>query len=49
MYRRACAMGLEGIVCKRASASYRPGRSSAWLTVKCRSREEFVVLGWTPP
>ncbi len=49
MYRRACAMGFEGIVCKRASAPYRPGRSSAWLKVKCRNREEFVVLGWTPP
>ena len=49
MYRRACAMGLEGIVCKRANSPYRPGRSSAWLKVKCHNREEFVVLGWTPP
>jgi bifunctional non-homologous end joining protein LigD len=49
MFRRACAMGLEGIVCKRADAPYRPGRSGAWVKVKCRNREEFVVLGWTPP
>ena len=49
MYRHACAKGLEGIVCKRADSPYRPGRSSAWLKVKCRDREEFVVLGWTPP
>jgi bifunctional non-homologous end joining protein LigD len=49
MYRHACAKGLEGIVCKRADSPYRPGHSSAWLKVKCRNREEFVVLGWTPP
>jgi bifunctional non-homologous end joining protein LigD len=49
MYRHSCAMGLEGIVCKRANSPYRPGRSSAWLKIKCRNREEFVVLGWTPP
>jgi bifunctional non-homologous end joining protein LigD len=49
MYRHACAAGPEGIVCKRANAPYRPGRSSAWVKVKCRNREEFVVLGWTPP
>jgi bifunctional non-homologous end joining protein LigD len=45
MYRRDCAMGLEGIVCKRASAPYRQGRSNAWVKVKCRNREEFVVSG----
>jgi bifunctional non-homologous end joining protein LigD len=42
-------LGLEGIVCKRADAPYRAGRGHAWLKVKCRGREEFVVLGWTPP
>ncbi len=47
--RRACAMGLEGIMCKRADAPYRPGRGRDWLKVKCQGREEFVVLGWTPP
>jgi bifunctional non-homologous end joining protein LigD len=49
LYRQACATGLEGIVCKRPNAPYRSGRSSTWLKVKCRNREEFVVLGWTPP
>ncbi len=45
----ACAIGLEGIVCKRLDAPYRPGRGGDWLKVKCRDREEFVVLGYTPP
>jgi bifunctional non-homologous end joining protein LigD len=47
--RQACSMGLEGIIAKRASAPYRPGRGSDWLKLKCAGREEFVVLGWTPP
>ncbi|HET7882596.1 MAG TPA: DNA ligase D, partial [Acetobacteraceae bacterium] len=46
---RARRMKLEGIICKRADAPYRAGRSSAWLKVKCRGREELIVLGWTPP
>ena len=42
-------MGLEGIICKQADAPYRAGRGRGWLKVKCRGREELVVLGWTPP
>jgi bifunctional non-homologous end joining protein LigD len=42
-------MGVEGIICTRADAPYRAGRSRAWLKVKCESREEFVVIRWTPP
>jgi bifunctional non-homologous end joining protein LigD len=49
MRRQACAMGLEGIVCKRADAPYRAGRTRDWVKVKCQGREEFLVLGWTPP
>ncbi len=47
--RQACAMGLEGIISKRADAPYRAGRSADWLKLKCANREEFVVLGWTLP
>lgn len=47
--REACRTGLEGIVCKRADSFYRSGRGHDWLKVKCRGREEFMVLGWTPP
>ncbi|MBV8614012.1 MAG: DNA ligase D, partial [Acetobacteraceae bacterium] len=49
MRREACRLGLEGILCKRADAPYQAGRGPDWLKVKCRGREEFVVLGWTPP
>jgi bifunctional non-homologous end joining protein LigD len=49
MRARACEMGLEGIICKRAESPYRGGRSRTWLKVKCQGREEFVVLGYTKP
>ncbi|HTW29502.1 MAG TPA: DNA ligase D [Acetobacteraceae bacterium] len=47
--KQACAMGLEGIICKRGDAPYRAGRGRDWLKVKCQGREEFIVIGWTPP
>jgi bifunctional non-homologous end joining protein LigD len=47
--RQACAMGLEGIICKRADAPYRGVRTRDWVKVKCQGRDEFIVLGWTPP
>ncbi|WP_237213379.1 DNA ligase D [Falsiroseomonas oryziterrae] len=44
--RSACRIGLEGIVSKRADAPYRPGdRGGEWVKVKCRGRDEFVVVG----
>ncbi|MBL6454662.1 DNA ligase D [Belnapia sp. T6] len=47
--RQACAMGLEGIICKRADAPYRGERRRDWVKVKCQGRDEFIILGWTPP
>ncbi len=49
LHREATRLGLEGIICKRADAAYQAGRTADWLKVKCVGREEFVVLGWTPP
>jgi bifunctional non-homologous end joining protein LigD len=47
--RRACKLGLEGIVSKRGDAPYQSGRSRAWLKIKCLNRQEFVVVGFTEP
>ena len=47
--RRACKLGLEGIVSKQAQAPYHSGRSRAWLKIKCLNRQEFVVVGFTEP
>ena len=49
LHHQACARNLEGIICKQADAPYRAGRSRAWVKVKCQGREEFLILGWTPP
>src|ERR1700712_3438095 len=40
---------LEGIIVKRADATYRAGRRPSWLKIKASGREDFIVLGWTPP
>jgi bifunctional non-homologous end joining protein LigD len=46
---QACSFELEGIISKRRTDPYRPGRSRSWLKSKCRNREEFVVVGYTDP
>ena len=45
----ACAMRMEGVIGKRRDAPYRPGRSEAWIKLKCTQRQEFVVGGYTDP
>ncbi len=46
---RACSFALEGVVSKRRDRPYRPGRNRDWIKSKCLSRQEFVVVGYTPP
>lgn len=48
-YRAACARGDEGVIAKRADASYTPGRSRDWLKFKCVLDQELVIGGWTEP
>jgi len=45
----AARAGLEGIVSKRAASKYLSKRSDNWLKVKCTTRQEFVVGGFTDP
>ncbi len=47
LYEHASKLGLEGIVSKRASATYREGRSDTWLKVKAQQAGEFVIAGYT--
>src|SRR5437762_196221 len=43
------AMGLEGIVAKRASSKYRSGRSGDWIKIKAEKTADFVIVGFTKP
>ena len=47
MFAKACEAGLEGIIAKRASAPYVPGRQKSWLKIKCSLRQEFIILGFS--
>jgi bifunctional non-homologous end joining protein LigD len=43
------ALGLEGIVAKRAVSPYRPGtRSHDWRKIKALCLQDCVIVGWTP-
>lgn len=48
-FREACSRGWEGLIAKRADASYHSGRSRDWLKFKCVAGQEFVVGGFTDP
>jgi bifunctional non-homologous end joining protein LigD len=49
-YEAARRLGLEGIVLKDEASPYEEGaRSRAWLKVKLRNEDEFVIGGYTAP
>jgi ATP-dependent DNA ligase len=48
IFAAAEAMGLEGIVSKRAGSRYASGRSRVWLKTKAMTEGEFVVVGMEP-
>lgn len=45
----ACGIGLEGLIGKRVDAPYTQGRAKSWIKLKCRRRQEFIVIGYTAP
>ena len=49
MLDSACRLGLEGVIAKRRDAAYVGRRSSDWIKLKCKLRQEFVIGGWTDP
>ncbi len=46
--RKACELGLEGVIAKRRDAPYRSGRGGDWLKVKCVRTESFAIIGYEP-
>jgi bifunctional non-homologous end joining protein LigD len=49
LFEQARAVGLEGIVAKKADSTYRGGRGGQWLKIRAEKSADFVVVGWTRP
>ncbi|MFZ5937499.1 DNA ligase D [Pseudomonas sp. HS6-2] len=45
----ACRLELEGLIGKRADSPYVGRRSADWVKLKCKQRQEFVIVGFTDP
>ncbi|MDD2103171.1 DNA ligase D [Pseudomonas putida] len=45
----ACQMQMEGLIGKRLGSPYVSRRSSDWVKLKCKHRQEFVIVGFTDP
>ena len=43
------ALGLEGIVGKKADSPYRAGRTPSWVKIRREQSGDFVVVGFTAP
>jgi bifunctional non-homologous end joining protein LigD len=48
VFTKACELGAEGIVSKLSSTAYTSGRGNAWIKLKCKLQQEFVIGGFTP-
>ncbi|GLR48161.1 DNA ligase D [Sphingomonas astaxanthinifaciens] len=46
LFEAVCKDGGEGIISKRADATYAGKRTRDWLKIKCTARQEFVIVGW---
>jgi bifunctional non-homologous end joining protein LigD len=50
LLEQARALGLEGMIGKRAGSAYEAGRrSGAWIKLKTHREQEFVIGGYTDP
>ena len=47
MFDAVCKQGGEGIISKKASATYSGTRTRNWLKIKCIQRQESVIIGWS--
>jgi len=45
----ACRLELEGLIGKRVGSTYVGRRSNDWIKLKCKQRQEFVIVGYTDP
>lgn len=48
-HEQVSAMGLEGVIAKKADSPYRGGRTPQWLKIKAEQTADFVIVGFTQP
>jgi bifunctional non-homologous end joining protein LigD len=46
LFRKACEMGLEGLVAKKRDSRYRSGRSPDWVKVKCAKSGTYPIIAF---
>jgi bifunctional non-homologous end joining protein LigD len=46
VFKEACAMHLEGIVCKQEASVYRSGRQDSWIKVKCTKSGTYPIVAF---
>jgi bifunctional non-homologous end joining protein LigD len=46
IFERACAMRLEGIVCKQRNSSYQSGRQESWIKLKCTKSGTYPIIAF---
>ncbi|WP_323147198.1 DNA ligase D [Pseudomonas marginalis] len=49
IFESACDLALEGVIGKRKGSPYVSTRNTDWIKLKCRLRQEFVIVGYTRP
>ena len=49
LMQHVTALGLEGLVAKKADSPYKAGRSPQWLKIRAEQTADFVVVGFTAP
>jgi len=49
IFESACDLALEGVIGKRLGSPYVSSRNADWVKLKCRLRQEFVIVGYTRP
>lgn len=48
LFEQIRAMGLEGVMAKKADSRYRGGRSGDWLKIRTERTADFAVVGYSP-
>ena len=48
VFEHACRLGLEGVVSKLKTGTYRSGRAKSWLKSKCAEGYELAIVGYVP-